>query len=418
MLTRTGMSPILNTCSSIACSIAVSAVLGRLGAFRLGERPFVALDAPDPGGSLDSVRPWLLVVLLGLNACWERGVANQSNDSTGSSAEARAEPDGVASLGLTAPQSSNGDERPRSAVGNSPQPPAESRACQIAESIGKAIIDPIRQRAFGDAPHEEGSDERRWRECQRCWRASDGAWAVVPRQPLPGQNEPKWGFTYIYDNGTRLDFSEELRWCNPEFFQQDATVFDYDGDGREEIALGRVERFWRDHSVYTARSDRIRLYPPTQNLPISQIKDVDSDGRPDLLLTLALGLGGPVCDYEEIEHDATVHSPEFLAHSLPDGTFSTRDAVAQDFIRKSRCTELPTAPVSIDDYVCARVWGRSTKSLLAYLSKTQMPERCHRDENGREIPDRRSKSRKALREGPLNLLKAAARIIPYTRLEP
>lgn len=364
------------------------------------------------------MRPRLLVVFLAVNACWERGAADQGNGTSGCPGDIREATEGVISRGVPTPKSTNGDEQPRTAVGIDQQQPIENRACQIAEGIGRAVIDPIRQRVFGDAPHEEDHDERRWRECQRCWRANDGAWAVVPRQPLPGQNEPKWGFIYIYDNGTRLEFSEEFRWCNPEFFQHDATVFDYDGDGREEIALGRNERFWHDHSVYSVKSDRIQLYPPSRNLPVSQVKDVDNDGRPDLLLAVALGEGGPVCDYEEIEHDATVHSPEFLAHSLPDGTFSTRDTVAQEFIRKGRCTELPTAPVSIDDYVCARVWGRSTKRLLAYLNKTQTPERCHRDENGREIPDRRSKAQKALREGPMELLKAAARIVPYTRLEP
>jgi hypothetical protein len=100
--------------------------------------------------------------------------------------------------------------------------------------------------------------------------------------------------------------------------------------------------------------------------------DVDHDGRPDL------GTAGP---YGKVEALSPVgNAPyrfmrsHFIQHSLPDGTFSTTDAVAlADF--RAQCPRRPALDAvptnDIDDaafaIACARAWGASEAEVRAEL---------------------------------------------------
>ncbi len=221
-------------------------------------------------------------------------------------------------------------------------------------------------------------------------------------------------FTHVSNDGPRVDLEDpSFEWCDREYWSDEATPFDHDGDGQPEIALKRRKRFWWDVSVYTLKGGRVTVYPPSSKLPIHEVTDVDGDDRPDLLLALELGDALSACA-EEVEYDTTAYTPTFLAHSLPDGTFSTQDDAARKHIQRT-CPVLPDQPMSVEDYFCSRVWGRPTESLLAHLKKTQIPERCHEDASGVGTSGT-GRTQKGRVEGPVDLLQAAARIEPLTRL--
>ena len=111
--------------------------------------------------------------------------------------------------------------------------------------------------------------------------------------------------------------------------------FDYDGDGTPEVAVYE-SRF--DHTrspqvrlaLWTSRGGQVKPYAPAISLPAVGARDVDEDGRPDLLIDTRdeelCESPGPGLDCIPGAH--TSLGPDAVAHSLPDGGFSTTDAVA------------------------------------------------------------------------------------------
>jgi hypothetical protein len=87
--------------------------------------------------------------------------------------------------------------------------------------------------------------------------------------------------------------------------------------------------------VWTVKQGRIVPYAPADGLGAVGVDDIDTDGRPDLLLDSQDALLGPGCDSTEGDFPqcmAQLHTsfrPDQAAHSLPDGSFSTTDAVAK-----------------------------------------------------------------------------------------
>lgn len=115
-------------------------------------------------------------------------------------------------------------------------------------------------------------------------------------------------------------------------------LFDYDADGTPEV--GVYESNWH-HTlppevvlrVWTVKQGRILPYAPAENLSAVGVKDVDNDGRPDLLLDSRRAFfGADGCSYPGDPACAPeTHSslqPDGVAHSLSNGRFSTNDAVA------------------------------------------------------------------------------------------
>jgi len=156
----------------------------------------------------------------------------------------------------------------------------------------------------------------------------------------------------------------------------DASFFDYDGDGEDEVfvrtTIGTYDRVEQQQSgIFTFRGAgpdggkaRIVPYPPASSLGIDTTRDADDDGRPDLLVSI-----GPASAPVGIR---------LLAHSLPDGTFSMRDAVAVGWAQK-QCPQDPKLDLSTksasdfgqklaDDIACALLWGHD-KDLGAGVAK-------------------------------------------------
>jgi hypothetical protein len=109
-----------------------------------------------------------------------------------------------------------------------------------------------------------------------------------------------------------------------------SSQFDFNGDGFPELLLHTVDGHHsgsgaRHLSLWTFDGRTVTRYAGTEGLPIIHAEDVDGDGRPDLIL-----------DYDNTTNDEGTSSSLTpgnwkLAHSLPNGTFSTTDAVARGY---------------------------------------------------------------------------------------
>jgi hypothetical protein len=135
--------------------------------------------------------------------------------------------------------------------------------------------------------------------------------------------------------------------------------------------------------LWTFRSGKVSRFPGAPG-QVRLVKDVDGDGRPDLLFPgsfrgdwLWEGCAG-VDVVASVDDDAA--GLLFVAHSLPDGTFSTTDAVAREQLRQ-RCQDLSDlgSVAHESDLIraipCARVRGVSTAKL-----RVQLDAACNRFE--------------------------------------
>lgn len=177
----------------------------------------------------------------------------------------------------------------------------------------------------------------------------------------------KWHL--VRDDGAGKPARQEraVSWSQLEGLRmQHASAFDFDGDGLLELLVlvttSAHEAPWETF-VGQVLTKNLDPYPGTPLL--SGVKDVDGDGRPDLLYQ------------QPYDHEADdvagfghrVSGPDLVAHSLDDGSFSTNDGVALAHAKKA-CPEPPAriVPEKPSDWseedighaiVCARLWGQS-----------------------------------------------------------
>ena len=165
----------------------------------------------------------------------------------------------------------------------------------------------------------------------------------------------------------------------------DARVFDFDGDGEEELLLG-------GHP--DVRSDIIEMHGDplpcglvlregsgsieglVMDVPILGFEDVDGDGRPDALTGRSMsGSDGDVTAW-------TFVGQRGVAHSQPGGKFSTTDGAAVAYARR-QCArsklESASAPELYAAALCARLGGGSVASI-----KARYERRCHALRSGAE----------------------------------
>jgi hypothetical protein len=154
----------------------------------------------------------------------------------------------------------------------------------------------------------------------------------------------------------------------------EVAFFDWDGDGDDEVLVrGTRGPDEQRATVWAFRpldggAARIAPYEPTAPLTIVGARDVDGDGRPDLLVS-----------FFGTSREAPPTTHRFLAHSLTDGTFSLRDAAAVTWAEKE-CPSEPKLDLAqktpadfdstlADDMACTLVWGRDPKDLAADVAK-------------------------------------------------
>ena len=161
-------------------------------------------------------------------------------------------------------------------------------------------------------------------------------------------------------------------------------TFDWDGDGDDEVVLAVEseghEMGDRQARVFTFKGGRVVPYAPAESADVTEVRDVDGDGRPDLFTT------GPYLDTDGNLPTGfrTVHLAAglFLAHALSDGSFSYSDAVAAAHARRW-CPATPVLDFHPDaDFLeeahrqtvvravlCARLRGRSATDVAAAIER-------------------------------------------------
>ena len=209
----------------------------------------------------------------------------------------------------------------------------------------------------------------------RCYPAGKYAWAVRADQ-MPGGIRQTILFAGTDGARARLESNVTgLEW--PPLFGRHGGAFDFDGDGVPELVATiakDVKTFAPGSRIFvTMKKGAIAPYP-TGNYQVNGLVDVDHDGRPDLRVSFDLGQSTKCVPSDEGRVEV-----DFIAHSLPNGTFSLDDAVASGFAEK-HCPAMPTADgmftlsdLSTTWVSCSRMRGKSTAAVIDELEKACAP---------------------------------------------
>ena len=261
-------------------------------------------------------------------------------------------------------------------------------AARSRQRIGKLL----------DGVRDEDEGMARIEPLLRCLDAGRGAWTfeitsatsrVVHGDPA-SSSDPEVAFrlqarpVFLDEKGARAAVGPTilLRTGNAPFTHftslSDLLAFDWDGDGRKELAFREINSQEENndqvaqanrHWLLTMRRGAILDYTK-DTAQISAIRDVDGDQRPDLLMRSPWVIDGP-CGIAGIHFPG----PRFLRHSLPDGSFSDQDRIAQGFV-VNRCTAAPadileesTDSDPATHIGCALWWGRRPGDILQEIKK-------------------------------------------------
>lgn len=265
------------------------------------------------------------------------------------------------------------------------------------EAAAKADEDALRKKV------DEGTIPPEWMTVRKpmstpCFaNASGTAWAIrLDRFEHGGVIESWWTLLHIGRDGSEVPFLESSQspfhdvCCFPTAETRAFSLFDLDGDGEPELAFevasegpeggGGVSHV--SHHLYTFKDGAVKPYPLPAVLGGRPLRDVDGDGRPDIVIEFDTE-DRLSCDGWRWDR---VVGPSLVAHGLPGGRFSTNDAVAALHARKA-CPSRPSVVVArgetppgatkplIDDgqtainVVCARAWGVPSKDIVAALER-------------------------------------------------
>lgn len=234
----------------------------------------------------------------------------------------------------------------------------------------------------------------------------DRAWALVPERVRveTGEGGPGWWARYALvrlgpgdsrpgtwpaapsddeDAVSATPFNLWEQRGDSDVTIESMTVFDYDRDGSPEVALAlRAHNHegptYQQAHVWTFTEGGVFLYERTLGARLSGVRDVDRDGRPDLITH------GPYDDPSVScgsDFPTQVTGPDLALHSLPDGGFSGTDRTARDFARAA-CPARPARLLSraadggaIDheatarNVACARLWGAPEAEVAAAVRR-------------------------------------------------
>ena len=210
----------------------------------------------------------------------------------------------------------------------------------------------------------------------RCYPAGKYAWAVRADQVPGGIRQT---ILFAGTDGTRARLESNVTGVEwPPLFGRHGGAFDFDGDGVPELVATiakDVRTFAPGSRIFvTMKKGAIAPYPTGGAYQVNGLVDVDHDGRPDLRVSFDLGkrTACAASDEGRVEID-------FIAHSLPNGTFSLDDAVASGFAQK-HCPAMPTADgmftlsdLSTTWVSCARMRGKSADAVIDELQKACAP---------------------------------------------
>jgi hypothetical protein len=290
-------------------------------------------------------------------------------------------------------------------------------ACRCAANKSRAAIERARQLASDRAAKlgmtlgsAEGMPELPGVEASvpdlPCWPNGTTAWAVTLAEatlcPVTEKESDQFGWHVAHEfhlshftSGACEGDHTELAWhvgtedwsgdqrfsrrgelcavhAHP-FYPQTLPIrfFDFDRDGDPEIWIGIRLKYEGDTAhLYTFKRGKIESYPVVGH-EFGSMEDVTGDGRPDFLWTDPLA--GTI-DCGDDPYD--VRTPGFLAHSLPDGSFSVVSAEARRHAQ-GWCPSPPALLQHSQDVVCARLWGADTASLVRRIQAELTPYECN-----------------------------------------
>lgn len=230
-----------------------------------------------------------------------------------------------------------------------------------------------------------------------CFPSAKGAWFIEPKEVkrLPKTEddvEPGWEMPYTLAYLTPEGKTIRSAQVSGTFSRRNTIevqhvsvqgLYDYDGDGISEIGLTTSHRHGDEDRTETTtlyswkKGDAIEY--STTSGSFEAMRDVDNDGRPDLLLK------GPFVAEVGCSYDGELRfAPMQIAHSLPNGEFSIHDDIAKEVVRLQcgpATTELIVttgegASRRVDERLtmlrvtCARMYGVSADELAKRLRQT------------------------------------------------
>jgi hypothetical protein len=211
-----------------------------------------------------------------------------------------------------------------------------------------------------------------------CYPTPGGAWALAfgavtatstmrDGHAVRDSARGSWRVFHLTPNGAQAEAPPAPFDANEvHSFAIEHLLFDYDGDGEPELLLHvqtseHSESGIADEQVWTQHGGGVKRYPPAAAIAATFERDVDGDGRPDLLYT-----GEPRGRVEGQSSPTHTTIPEGLllaAHSLPDGTFSTSDAAAAGCVRATSADLTQRRPNASFNYDLMMTWADYTPPL-------------------------------------------------------
>jgi hypothetical protein len=311
-------------------------------------------------------------------------------------------------------------------------PPLESTAAdaQVAESPCEKIAKEVEANATRLAAKVVGDASSNlpaqmpdlFREAHCVKTKNGGIWAMIPTDVRPHKapkKEPKdggkakdgetdsfetvWEVVHVAADGERVSLPQPpfLSGTMQSLDLEEPSVFDFNGDGEDEVILtgsrwehegpsvpyGRIWTFKAKKDGMSPASPergRSQIEPYTAAPEFASTSDIDDDDRPDLLTNgLYMAIGEAACSGFGKE----IAGPLLAAHSHSDGSFAMNDEAAIAFAKK-RCPSRPKFIVdtesdggaveatdggaessAVDRLVCARLWGASEGDISAMVTK-------------------------------------------------
>lgn len=276
-----------------------------------------------------------------------------------------------------------------------------------------------RATAVGDAAWSEALDS-----FGKCLPTPRGAWVVAldsltPSDPDAGDVhlDGVWSVQRVDASGAVARARRETSWTDYNMLRvEHASAFDYDGDGEAEIVLYTNESAHESADsphgeVLTFRDGAVVAYAPAAGIEPTEARDVDQDGRPDLLTVKPYDGEG---DDSPSGFTYNMSGPQLVAHAVAGGQFSRDDDVAKRAARAvcpQRVANVFGATASQENaaaaVVCARIWGVPAATVAREIARRCATE----DESGSP-----SENPRRPRCGDVRVLTRWARLTPPVTL--
>ena len=214
----------------------------------------------------------------------------------------------------------------------------------------------------------------------RCFPDGKFAWAIRADR-LEAGTSIEQTILFASDGGARARLASKVdgvEW--PPVVSLGA--YDFDGDGVPELVatIAKDVRTYApaSHVFVTVKNGAIVPYATGGGYQVDKLRDLDHDGRPDLIVSFDLGKRAYCAPTDEGRVVVRL-----AAHSLPGGKFSLDDPVATAFARR-RCDRgalfspsidpsSDERDLSIEHVACERLHGKPADAVVAEIQSACAP---------------------------------------------